>query len=161
MFKIGDKIVYPMQGAGIIKSIEEKEICGIKQNYYIIDILINNMQIMVPLNKTTDIGIRSVVDCNTLEHVLLDFNNRPSEKDEQPTYRERYQNNMNKIKTGKLREGSEVVTDLMHLNNEKPLNSSEKQMLSTARKILISEVALIKDISENQASDLLNSCLSQ
>lgn len=158
LFQIGDKIVYPMQGAGVIKSIEEKEVSGIKQKYCIINMLNNNMQIMIPLEKLSNSGIRPIVDSDTLEKVLSDFNQKTLHIDDSLSYRERYQVNMDKIKTGKLEEASEVVHDLTLMNNTKTLNTNEKQLLTTARKILISEISLIKGISERQAEDLLDAC---
>lgn len=58
MFNIGDKVVYPMHGAGIIESIEEKEILGNKQKYYIMRMPIGNMKVMIPLESVNDIGLR-------------------------------------------------------------------------------------------------------
>ncbi|WP_246503492.1 CarD family transcriptional regulator [Clostridium polyendosporum] len=160
LFQIGDKIVYPMQGAGIIKGIEEKEISGTKQTYYLIHILSNKMQVMIPSEKILNTGIRLVVDSPTLEDVLLNFQGKELYTNESLTHKERYQINMDKIRTGRLKEGFEVVHDLLLLNSKKPLNTSEKQMLSTARKILVGEMALIKGITENQADDLLNDSLN-
>lgn len=160
LFQIGDKIVYPMQGAGIIQGIEEKEISGIIQKYYLIHILSNNMQVMIPWEKILNTGIRLVVDTSTLENVLLNFQGKELYTSESLTHKERYQINMDKIRTGGLKEGFEVVHDLLLLNSRKPLNTSEKQMLGTARKILIGEMALIKEITETQANDLLDDCLN-
>jgi CarD family transcriptional regulator len=69
LFQIGDKIVYPMHGAGVIEIIEEREILGEKQQYYVIKMPITNMQIMVPVEKASNVGIRPVVDMFTLEKI--------------------------------------------------------------------------------------------
>jgi CarD family transcriptional regulator len=155
LFQIGDKIVYPMHGAGVVEAIEEKEILGKKQQYYVIKLPISDMQVMIPMGKVSNTGIRLAVDIPTLENVLLILHQ--GELDTSLPWKQRYRTNMEKIKTGEIQGGAEVVRDLMRRNKEKTLNTSEKQMLDMARKIFISELALIKGLTENQATDLLNS----
>jgi len=159
LFKIGDKIVYPMQGTGIIKGIEEKEFLGEKRHYYIIKMLTNNMKVMIPVNKMSDSNVRLISDATTLEKVLLKFHNKRSKPNETLTSKQRQQINMQKIKSGSLQETAEVVLDLTHLNKKKPLNSSEKQMLTTAQRFLIDEISLIKKITVDEAEDLLYSSI--
>ncbi|MGG2065133.1 MULTISPECIES: CarD family transcriptional regulator [unclassified Bacillus (in: firmicutes)] len=154
LFQIGDKIVYPMHGAGVIKAIEEKEILGEKQKYYVIRIPISNMEVMIPMKKMIQSRIRLIADMLTLENVLLIF--QYGESDDSLSWKQRYTQNMEKMKTGEIQEGAEVVRDLIRRNKVRALNASEKQMLDNAQKILISELSLIKGITENQAIDLLN-----
>lgn len=160
MFKIGDKIIYPMQGAGIIDRVEEKEISQVKCNYFIINMVNNSMQVMIPQDKISTSGIRPVSDEETLELVLQSFNTNDVQLGDALNYKERYQTNLKKVKSGDLKEGSEVVRDLLLLNSKKPLNSSEKQMLNTAKKLLVGEISLIKNISEAEASNLINSVIA-
>lgn len=158
LFQIGDKIVYPMHGAGVIEAIEEKEIQGEKRQYYVVKIPISNMKVMIPTGSTTSTGIRRIADQSTMEEVLDLFHDQ--ESDDSLSWKQRYNQNMEKMKLGALQEGAEVVRDLMRRNKEKALNTSEKQMLDNAQRILISELVLIKDITENQATDLLNECIN-
>ena len=154
MFHVGDSIVYPMQGAGVIEAIEEKEILGEKHRYYMIKMPILGMQVMIPIDKVLKSRIRLVADVLTLEHVLDVF--QYGQTDTTLSMKERYKINTEKLRTGNIQEGAEVVRDLMRLNKKKALNSSEKQMLDSARKIFISELGIIRGITENQANDLLN-----
>lgn len=154
MFQVGDCIVYPMQGAGVIEAIEVKEIQGKKQQYYIINMRINKMQVMIPIAKVGKSRIRLATDLNTLENVLDIFYHGVT--DTTLSMKERYKINMEKLKSGNIQEGAEVVRDLMRINKNKSLNSSEKQMLESARRIFISELGLIRGITENQAIDLIN-----
>lgn len=154
LFQIGDKIVYPMHGAGVIEAIEEKEILGEIQKYYVIRIPISNMEVMIPMKKMIQSRIRLIADMLTLENVLLIF--QYGESDHSLSWKQRYTQNMEKMKTGEILEGAEVVRDLIRRNKVRALNTSEKQMLDNAQKILISELSLIKGITENQAIDLLN-----
>lgn len=148
LFQIGDNIVYPMHGAGIIKAIEEKEISGGKQQYYVIKMLISNMQVMIPTGKILSSSIRPVTDIIVLKHIIHIFQH--GESDRLLPWKQRFKVNTDKIKTGKIQEGAEVVRDLMRMKREKALNTSEKKMLDNAHEFLISELGLIKGITENQ-----------
>ncbi len=154
LFNIGDNIVYPMHGAGVIEAIEEKEVLGESRQYYVIKMPINNMKIMIPMAKIGSSHIRMIVDKLVLDKVLDIFFH--GESDRSLGWKERYKTNMEKMKSGKFQEGAEVVRDLMRINKEKTLNSSERQMLDNARKIFISELGLVKGITDIQAADLLN-----
>ncbi|HEK9100791.1 transcription factor YdeB [Bacillus pfraonensis] len=158
LFQIGDKIVYPMHGAGIIEAIEDKEVLGKTRQYCVIHMVISDMQVMIPMDKVENSGIRYVVDKNTLNDVLVDIHN--GEADHSLSWKQRYTMNMEKMKNGNLLDGAEVVRDLIRRNKERALNASEKQMLDNARRILISEVALVQDVSENQATDFLQNTIS-
>jgi len=153
LFEIGDNIVYPMQGAGVIESIIEKEIQGDVQQYFVIRLLIKKMEVMIPISRMDQSKIRLVVNSQTLEDVLQIFHNGQS--DFSLPYKERFKMNTEKMRTGSIKDGAEVVRDLMRIDKEKSLNSSEKQMLGNAKKILISELELIKGITETQAKELL------
>ncbi|MEE3948790.1 CarD family transcriptional regulator [Bacillus wiedmannii] len=148
MFQIGDNIVYPMHGAGIIEAIEEKEFSGKKQQYYVIKMSISNMKVMIPMGQILSSSIRPVTDILALKHIIHIFQH--GESDRLLPWKQRYKVNTDKIKTGEIQEGAEVVRDLMRMKKEKALNTSEKTMLDNAHEFLISELGLIKGITENQ-----------
>lgn len=148
LFQIGDNVVYPMHGAGIIKSIEEKEVSGEKRQYYVINMLVNNMQVMIPKSNILSSNIRPVTDIDALKQIIHIFQH--GESDELLTWKERHKINTDKIKKGKLQECAEVVRDLKRMNREKALNSSEKKLFDKAHDFLISELRLIKGVTENQ-----------
>ncbi|EJQ36051.1 hypothetical protein IEC_03914 [Bacillus toyonensis] len=158
MFQIGDKIVYPMHGAGIIEAIEEKEILGTSRQYCVIRILSKDMQVMLPMDQLQKSGIRYIVDKGTLNDILLEFQN--GESDPSLSWKQRYTMNMEKMKNGNLQDSAEVVRDLLRRNKERALNASEKQMLDNARKMMISEVALVQDVSEHQATEFLQETIN-
>lgn len=148
LFQIGDNIVYPMHGAGIIKAIEEKEIAGEKQQYYVIKMSGSNMELMIPAGRILSSNIRPVTDITAIAHILDIFQH--GESDRLLTWKQRYKLNTDKIKTGKIQEGAEVVRDLLRMQKEKALNASEKKMLDNAHEFLISELGLIEGITESQ-----------
>lgn len=162
LFEIGDKIVYPMQGAGVIEGIEEKDFQGKKQQYYVIKMLTNNMEMMIPSWRMSNSNIRLISDDSTLKNVLSNLTDTDTESEttEPLNSKQRYQFNMDKIKTGSLKDGAEVVYNLTQINKEKALNTSESQLLMNARKFLIDEIILIRKITEDEANDLLDSIIS-
>lgn len=154
LFNIGDNIVYPMHGAGVIEAIEEKEVLGETRKYFVIKMPMNNMKVMIPTAKIESSRIRMIADLPMVDEALAIFHNGAS--DTTLTWKERYKSNMEKMKSGELQDGAEVVRDLMRMNKAKSLNSSERQMLDSARRIFVSELGLIKGINEVEVLEMLN-----
>lgn len=154
MFKIGDKVVYPMHGAGIIEAIEEKEVLGKKRKYYIMRMPIGNMKVMVPLDSVNQIGLRSVVGNEDIDTVLGIL--QQEDTDMSSNWNRRYRANMEKIKSGDIFEVAEVVRNLLHRDRDKGLSTGERKMLENARQILISEMVLAQDKEEEQVESLLD-----
>jgi CarD family transcriptional regulator len=152
MFNVGDKIVYPMHGAGTIDAIEEKDILGEKQNYYIIK-MPGEVKVMVPISKASDIGVRSVIDKTEAGKVLevLEAN----ETEMSNNWNKRYKENMEKMKSGSIYEVADVVRNLSYKQKEKGLSTGEKKMLNNAKQILVSELVLAEHASENEVENLV------
>ena len=148
MFQIGDNIVYPMHGAGIIKAIEDKEVLGKVQQYYVINMANSGMEIMIPTVKVMDLNIRPVTELVALTKLIQVF--QFGESDNTLVWKQRYKVNTEKIKTGNIQDNAEVVRDLLRIKQEKALNESEKKMLDQAQGFLISELELIEGITEKQ-----------
>ena len=148
LFQIGDNIVYPMHGAGIIKAIEDKEVLGKTQQYYVIYLSNSAMEIMIPTENVTKLNIRPVTDLVTLTNLIQIF--QSGESDNTLVWKQRYKVNTEKIKTGKLQDSAEVVRDLLRIKQDKALNESERKMLDQAQGFLISELELIEGITEKQ-----------
>ena len=148
LFQIGDNIVYPIHGAGIIKAIEDKEVLGKIQQYYIINMINNGMDIMIPTDKIFRQRIRAVTELVAINNLIQIF--LFGDSDNTLVWKQRYKLNTEKIKTGKIQDSVEIVRDLLRLRQEKALNESEKKMLSQAQKFLLSELTLIEGITEKQ-----------
>lgn len=146
-----------MHGAGVIESIEEKEILGERQQYYVMRMPIGDMKVMVPLKNVTNIGLREVIDDNTVELVLERM--RHFEDDDSTNWNRRYRANLDKMKTGDIYDVAEVVRSLMRRDEEKGLSTGERKMLDNAKQILISELALARDLEEEQAFQLIDGTL--
>ena len=157
MFGIGDKIVYPMHGAGIIEAIEEKEVLGKKRKYYIVRMPLGNMKVMIPLQNVEEIGIREIISIEEVEQVIAvlgdDISSMPQ------NWNRRYRANMEKIKSGDIYEVAMVVRNLMLRDKEKGLSTGERKMLTNAKQILISEIVLARDLEEEIVEELINAAI--
>lgn len=154
MFSIGDKIVYPMHGAGIIGEIEKRKILGEIREYYILNVPCGDMKIMIPVDSCTEIGVRPVAEPATIKNVLRILKDDSS--DMPSNWNRRYRENMDKLKTGDVEEVAEVVRNLTRSDREKKLSTGEKKMLANAKQILISEIALVQNIEPAKATKLIN-----
>lgn len=155
MFVIGDRIVYPMHGAGIIEQIEEKQILGEVRKYYILRVPCGDMKIMIPIESSQEIGVRAIISVDEISEVIHVLSAESTEMSS--NWNRRYRENMEKLKTGDIYNVAEVVRNLMRTDKEKKLSTGEKKMLSNAKQILISEIILVKDIDHDAAEKIINS----
>jgi len=154
LFKIGDKVVYPMHGAGVIEAIEEKEILGERKEYYVLRLPVGNMKVMIPIANGEEIGLRQVIDKREVQKILKVL--KSSSGTMPNNWNHRYRINLEKIKSGNVYAVAEVVRNLARREREKGLSSGEKRMLETAKQILISELVLATELEEEKARRLLD-----
>ncbi len=154
LFNVGDKVVYPMHGAGIIEAIEEKEILGEKKEYYIMRIPIGDMRVMIPMNNVKDVGLREVVSEEVIDQVIGILKNDQTIMS--ANWNRRYRANLDKLKSGDIYEIADVVRNLMLRDQEKGLSTGERKMLDNAKQILISELVLAKELEQEEAFALLD-----
>ena len=147
MFNIGDKIVYPMHGAGTIDAIEEKDILGEKQNYYIIK-MPGEVKVMVPTNKAEEVGVRNIIGKEEAGKVMAVLGENETEMSQ--NWNKRYRDNMEKMKSGDIYEVADVVRNLSFKQKEKGLSTGEKKMLNNAKQILVSELVLAEHESQEE-----------
>lgn len=159
MFKVGDKAVYPMHGAGVIEKIEEKEILGEKQQYFIFRLLLGNMDVMLPVNRIGDIGLRGLSEEDELRKIFTLLAGDPG--DMSSNWNRRFRENLDKMKTGKIAATAEVVRDLGRRNRIRGLSTGERKMYDNARDVLASEVMLVRDISREEAYKLIDGCFNE
>ena len=159
MFNVGDKVVYPMYGAGIIESIEEKEILGEIRKYYVMRMPVGDMKVMIPISNVQNIGLRDVVDETLINHVM--DNMRNEEPDVSINWNQRYRANMDKVKSGDIFKVAEVVRSLMLREREKGLSTGERKMLENAKQILVSEFVLVKEIDELEALGIISELIDK
>lgn len=157
MFKIGDRVVYPMHGAGIIEAIEERDFLGEMKEYYVMKLPFGGMKVMVPMNNVANIGLRQVVGMAEIDKVFNILKDR--QKIVVTTWNRRVKANMDKIKSGDIYEVAEVVRNLALQDKEKKLSTGERRLLENARQILISEMVLVQNMEEQKVAILINELL--
>jgi CarD family transcriptional regulator len=149
MFQIGALAVYPAHGVGVIESIQEREVAGFHQSFYIMRLLDTDMIIMIPTRNAQNIGLRTVIDSQAVIEVFEILRERPTRLHNQ-TWNRRYRDYMDKIKTGSLFRVAEVLRDLTLLKLEKELSFGERKMLDTAKNLLVKELSLVNNKEEDE-----------
>jgi len=157
-YKVGDRIVYPMHGVGIIDSIEKKVVLGKRNEYYMITIVNSGMKVMIPVDNADTIGIRSIIPKKEIKKVLDVLS-----KDDEAViddWKERYQSNIDKVKSGSIYEVSEVARDLYRRGCIKELSIMERKLYENAYQLVTHELALSKNIEIEEAGNLVSEALS-
>ncbi len=149
-FKIGEKAVYPAHGVAEVVGIENKEINSQVCAFYVLKVLDTEMQILVPMAKAEQVGLRAIATVDEVEEVFDILREQDVHIDKQ-TWNRRYRGFMEKIKTGSLFEVAEVYRDLYRLKSSKVLSFGERRMLDTARNLIVKELAVARKWSEEKA----------
>ncbi|MCI5698753.1 MAG: CarD family transcriptional regulator [Clostridiales bacterium] len=150
MFKIGDRILYPMHGAGKIERIEQIEALGELRDYYVLKLAVGNLDVMVPISSSEEVGIRHIIEEEYLPEVYEVLNGESSSMPR--NWNRRYRENMELLKSGDILKTAQVVRNLLRVDRVKKLSTGEKKMLKNARQILESEIVLVAGISPEEVS---------
>ncbi len=151
VFSVGDRVVYPMYGAGVIEGIEDRDIDGKVITYYVLKIPVNNLKIMVSVEKAEKCGLRSVVPPDDVMHIVEEADIIEMSDN----WNLRYKENMEKLKTGDLLKVMQVFKTLFVREKNKSLSNIEKKLMGTARQIILSEIILSKEVDKHGAEELL------
>ena len=154
MYNIGDSIVYPMHGAGIIEAIEEREVLDEINQYYILRMPYDDMTVMFPTSGVAADSIRDIISPDEADKVIEYFGGFYEEINS--NWNKRYRENIVKIKSGNIYEVAEVVKMLLFRDKTRGLSSGERKMLTNAKQILISELVIAKSTSQGQIEALLS-----
>lgn len=157
-FAIGDKAVYPSQGVAEVVGIEQKEISGKIQKFYVLRVLESDNRIMVPTDKSGQVGLRRLAGEDEIDEVRQILREKEVHVDRQ-TWNRRYRGFMEKIRSGSLFEVAEVFRDLYRLKGLKPLSFGERRMLDTARGLIVQELSVAQAQDENKTEQELNRLL--
>jgi CarD family transcriptional regulator len=159
MYNKGDRILYPLYGAGVIECLEYKDVDGAIQLYYVLNIPVGNLTIKISAAKAEDLGVRPVHHKDTVLSELsgiVDIHvNMPD------NWNLRYKENMDRIKSGKMPQVAIVFRSLLFRERERGLSTAEKKMMTTAKQILLSELILSLDIERTEAEDILNDAFNK
>lgn len=156
MFSIGDKIVYPMYGAGVIEDLEEKSVDGENVLYYVLKIPVGNLKILISTAKAEKLGLRQISNSEEVLGIIKNV----STIEMNDNWNQRYKDNMERIKTGNLEKVMQVFKTLIFRERQKCLSSAEKKMLGTTKQIILSEIILSQDVEKEQAEAILTEAIS-
>ena len=153
MFNVGDKVVYPMHGAGTIDSIDKKNILDEEVEYINIS-MPGGVKVMVPSNQASKQGLRNIISQNDVEKVFCVL--ETDETAMSDNWNKRYRDNMDKMKSGDIYEVADVVRNLSFKQKEKGLSTGEKKMLKNAKQILVSELVLVENTTNAEMEKLVD-----
>lgn len=149
MFEEGQKIAYPMHGAGYIERIEGDAAAG----YYVIRIPNGNVTIRIPMERAGDVGVRGLLHREEVEKLVTKAGNSTEKNSE--NWNLRYKENLERLRTGKLEKAAEVIKLLMEREKKKKLSVVEGRLLGMARQVVLSEIISVYEINDEKAEELL------
>jgi CarD family transcriptional regulator len=158
-FHIGDKVVYPNHGVGVIEQISSRAIGASIERFYLLHIKASSLKVMVPCNNAGSVGLRRVVKNGEIQKVLdlLSIAGNGANGD----WKDRFKENSDRMRTGSLLEVAGVLKSLIALHQAKPLSFREKKMLERARYLLVSELAMARNCEEAKVEELLTLTLAK
>ena len=159
MYTQGAKVVYPLHGVGTIDSIEEKTVLGETRSYYIIKLTISDMTVMIPIDKSDELGLRLIVSNNEANKALKLIGGKTTKMDDD--WKSRYQQNFQMIKSGSILKVAEVVRNLFHRNKVKELSIMEKKLYENAYRLLVDEISFVKDLDREDVQNLVSENLDE
>ena len=157
MFQVGDKVVHPMHGAGVIDSIVREKISGRAMDFYVFKMPISGLTLKIPTVNSEAIGVRAVKSADEIEAVIARIPDLSI--DMTSNWNHRYRENMDRLKSGDLDEVSAVIKALMHRDSTRGLSNGERKMLHIAKQILVSEIVLAEDVAYPDAEERVNAAM--
>ena len=139
--KIGDKVVYPMHGAGVIESIEQNEVGGVTKSYYVLKLPMGSLKLMLPIDKIDQIGLRDIIDKNKVAEVEAVLKDKPEHT--QGSWNKRFHATLERMKSGDILDVAAVARNLSLQHKRRKISSGERRLLDLSRQILISELVFV------------------
>lgn len=158
-FTVGEKVVYPNHGVTVIEQIGQSSIAGTDHVYYHLRLLANDSKLMVPISNIDRVGLRPLYPQKMVKSIVTLLSERPSNSTRD--WKDRYRENVEKMKTGRLEDVAEVLRALNIISKRKALSFREKKMYERARHLLVSEIAIIKGMSEPDAEAMIDKALDK
>jgi CarD family transcriptional regulator len=158
MFKEGDRISYPMHGAGFIEAIEDKSFLDVKKSYYVLKFSDGDIKVNVPVEAAEKAGLRRIISHDEYIKVMESFKDI-NDAEESTNWNRRNRENLEKMKSGNVYEIATVIKSLLKREIKKNLSSSEKKMLGTSMQILVSELALASNKKDDEVKKIITQML--
>lgn len=157
MFLVGDKVVHPLHGAGVIEDITQERLAGKTKRYYVFRVPNGSLTLKIPTENSGMVGLRDPMTSEQVEDLLSEIPDMDAEMTS--NWNRRYRENMEKLKSGDIRDLAAVIKGLFLRDVKQGLSTGERKMLYNAKQVLLSEVALVKEITYDAAEKLLHSAI--
>ena len=158
MFSVGDLVVHPMHGAGVIDDIVREWVAGSTQEYYVFKMPVGGLLLKIPIAKSQLIGLRAIIGRAEAEQLISSIPEIVVDQDS--NWNKRYRENLERLKSGDLYQVARVIKGLMHRDRRRGLSTGERKMLHSAKQILISEIVLSQDASYEDVEARINTALA-
>ena len=158
-FQVGDKVVYPNHGVGVIEQISSRTLGASVEKFYLLRIKASSLKVMVPFHNVESVGLRRIIRNGEVQTIVDFLTDGKCENHSDWKYR--FKENSEKMRTGSLLEVAGVLKSLLLLSQTKPLSFREKKMLERARYLLVSELAMAKNCDECQVEQMLSKALQK
>lgn len=163
MFKVGKKAVYPAHGVVLVRSVESKEICGTKKDFYILKVVDSDVTVMVPIDNAESVGLRPVItkrQITRIYNILKSKDKNTGQHNGNQSWNKRYREYSDKLKSGDIFEVANVLRDINLLQKDKDLSFGEKRIMDSARTLLVKEISIAKDLAEDSVTEEIDKLLS-
>ena len=158
-FSIGDKVVYPNHGVGVIEQISSRTIGSQIERFYLLKIKASSLKVMVPFHNVETVGLRRVVRNGEVQKIIEFLSDGKCEN--AADWKDRFKDNSDKMRTGSLLDVAIVLKGLLLLAQTKSLSFREKKMLERTRYLLVSELAMSRNVEETVIEDVLDRALTK
>ena len=158
-FRIGDKVVYPNQGVGVIEQISTRNLTGQPEMFYLLKLNSSGLRVMVPMSNVSSVGLRRVARTREIGTVMDYLNSGSSQAPHD--WKGRFKQNSEKMRSGSIQQIAEVFKTLLVLNQAKPLSFREKRMLDRSWQLLVDEIAMVRELPKESVEALLAKALSK
>ena len=159
MFRIGDLVVHPMHGAGVIDDIVQEKIGGVIKEYYVFKMPTGGLVLKIPTENSQVIGIRGIISQAEAEKLIHDIPDLTVESS--ANWNKRYQENLTRLKSGDLYQVARVIKSLMQRDSLRGLSNGERKMLHNAKQIMISEIVLVEKVAYQEAETRIDRAMMQ
>ena len=152
--KIGERVVYPMHGAGEVTGIEEVDVGGVVKTYYVLMIPMGNLKLMLPVDKVEEVGLRDVIPAEKVEEVMEVLRQDPDAS--QGSWNKRFHATLDRMKSGDILDVAAVARNLSKQNAKKKISGGERRLLDLARQILISELVFACNKTPEEITEVVD-----
>ena len=158
-FKIGDKVIYPNHGLGVVEKVEEKTILGTTCGFFHLRILSNETTVLVPVANVDNVGLRRAITDEEVERLFQLLGD--GKIDNHQNWKGRFKDNSDKMRTGSIYDMADVLKSLTFLAKSKSLSFREKRMLDRAKALIISEISEVMQTTQQAIEDRVNEALEK